>query len=289
MTSRIAVGATTTDMTSAIAKVVGGAHIATNTMITMKTIAQTAHKTLKRRIPMQNLQRTQRQPVDAGVKIQVEVTAMQKLWLWTDYAKGEVSCLGLVEEVVSTETGRTTALVVTDFFLVKQQCTYEETDMDVADVARLIAELESKGIDSRKLRCWAHSHGSMSVFWSGQDETCISGLANNEWLLSLVVNKRRDTQMRLDLFHPTHLYLADVQWEVKYPLVAGLAEACFDEFKAKVQEVAFVSRKSKVAITGRDSFFDELDEASARGALTADELDDELNWLGIDRDELEPF
>jgi hypothetical protein len=86
---------------------------------------------------MQNLQRTPRQPVDAGVKIQVDANALQKLWLWTDFAKGEVSCLGLVDEVVSSETGRTTSLVVTDFFLVKQQCTYEETDMDVADVAQI--------------------------------------------------------------------------------------------------------------------------------------------------------
>ena len=145
-----------------------------------------------------HLQKTQRQPVDAGIKIQVEATAIQKLWLWTDMAKGEVSCLGLVDEVVNADTKRITALVVTDFFLVKQNCSYDETDMDIADVAKLITELESKGIDSRKLRCWAHSHGSMSVFWSGQDETWISGLANGEWLLSLVVNKKRDAIMRVD-------------------------------------------------------------------------------------------
>ncbi len=238
---------------------------------------------------MQNLQRTQRQPIDAGVKIQVEAEAMQKLWLWTDFAKGEVSCLGLVDEVVSTDTGRTTALVVTDFFLVKQQCTYEETEMDLQSVAELITNLESKGINSSKLRCWAHSHGSMSVFWSGQDESCISGLANNEWLLSLVVNKRRDTQMRLDLFHPAHLYLADVQWDTKFPTVDGLAEECFDEFKAKVRETTFLKRTRDDQLVRRDMILDELDEASARGALTAEELDDELNWLGIERDDFETF
>jgi len=238
---------------------------------------------------MQNSQRTQRQPVNAGVKVQVEAEAMQKLWLWTDFARGEVSCLGLVDEVVSTESSRTTALIVTDFFLVKQDCTSDETDMDTGDVARLIAELETKGIDSRKLRCWAHSHGTMSVFWSAQDESCISGLANNEWLLSLVVNKRRDTQMRLDLFHPAHLYLADVQWETKFPTVDGLAEACFDEFKAKVRETTFLKRTRDDKLVRRDMILDELDEASARGALTAEELDDELNWLGIERDDFEPF
>jgi len=219
----------------------------------------------------------------------VEATAMQKLWLWTDMAKGEVSCLGLVDEVVNADTKRITALVVTDFHLVKQNCSYDETDMDIGDVARLITELESNGIDSRKLRCWAHSHGSMSVFWSGQDESCISGLANGEWLLSLVVNNRRDSQMRLDQYHPGHMFLPDVVWETKYPLVDGLAEACFSEFKAKVQEVAFVPRNRDYGPAGLRQSRAELQDAEARGALTMDELNDELDWLGLDRDELEPF
>jgi len=238
---------------------------------------------------MQNLQRKPRQPVNAGVSIQVEAEAMQKLWLWTDFARGEVSCLGLVDEVLSSDTGRTTALIVTDFFLVKQQCSYEETDMDVADVARLISELEAKGIDSCKLRCWAHSHGSMSVFWSSQDESCISGLANGEWLLSLVVNKRRDTQMRLDQYHPSHMYIPDVHWEVKYPLVDGLAEECFDEFKAKVCESNFRHQMKRDRLTEQDMIREELEAATSRGALTMDDLDDELNWLGIERDDFEQY
>jgi hypothetical protein len=94
-------------------------------------------------MPMQNLQRTPRQPVDAGMKIQVEATAMQKLWLWTDIAKGEVSCLGFVDEVVST-TPAHTALVVTDFFLVKQNARTTKP-IWMCRFAQLIAELESKG------------------------------------------------------------------------------------------------------------------------------------------------
>ena len=237
---------------------------------------------------MQSLQRIPRQPVDAGIKVQVDARALQKLWLWTDFAKGEVSCLGIVDEVVDANNNCISALIVTDFHLVKQECTTDETDMDIADVARLLAELESKGINSRKLRCWAHSHGSMSVFWSGQDEQCIAGLANGEWMLSLVVNKRRDSIMRLDQYHPAHLYLADVHWDVVYPLVPGLSEACFDEFKAKVKEGTCMPR-TRVVVSGRDRLLDELDAARERGALTMDDLDDELNWLGIERDDFEPF
>ena len=41
----------------------------------------------------------QREKVQLDIKVQISAEAMQKLWLWTDIAKGEVSALGLVEEI----------------------------------------------------------------------------------------------------------------------------------------------------------------------------------------------
>jgi len=159
--------------------------------------------------------------------------------------------------------------------------------MDQAAVAQLIMDLEAQGIDSRKLHCWAHSHGSMSVFWSGTDDDCISGLANSEWLLSLVVNKKRDSMSRLDLFNPCHLFVSDVVWEVYYPLRDGLAQACFEEFKAKVTEGGMLRGNGKITNFERAQ---DLNAAHERGALTDIELQDELDFLGWERDDLEqPF
>ena len=235
---------------------------------------------------MQWQNKSQRDPVQLGIKIQVDAVAYQKLLCWTDVAKGEVSCLGLVEEIRDADTGMITALLVTDFFLTKQTCSLDETTMDAQAVAELITNLEAQGFDSRKLRCWAHSHGGMSVFWSGTDDECITGLANGEWLLSLVVNKKRDSICRLDQYHPCHMYLADVVWEVHYPLRDGLAEACFAEFQAKVIEGAVASNGK---ITNYERAQD-LNAAHERGALTDIELQDELDWLGWERDDLEqPF
>jgi hypothetical protein len=224
-----------------------------------------------------------REPVQLGIKIQVDAVAMMKFWHWVDMAKGEVSALGLVDEIRDADTGMITALLVTDFFLVKQECSIDETTMDPAAVAQLIADLENQNIDSRKLRCWTHSHGSMSVFWSGTDDENINGLANGEYLLSLVVNKKRDTMCRLDQYNPCHLYLSDVVWEVYYPLVDGLAEACFAEFKAKVNEGSVFGNGK---ITTVDQLLD-LKAAQERGAITDHDLDDELNWLGLEREDLE--
>lgn len=229
-----------------------------------------------------------REPVNVGIRIQVDAVAMQKLWHWVDFAKGEVSCLGIVEETRDALTGTITALTVTDFFLVKQHCSADETSMDPAAVAQLLVDLESRGIDSKKLRCWAHSHGDLSVFFSGQDDICVAGLANGEWLLSLVVNKKRDTQMRLDQYMPCHLYLSDIVWDVRYPLIDGLAEVCLTEFKAKVQEDVFGSNGHRQLPRDTREHVQDLRAAHDRGALTMEELEEELDWYypeDLDREE----
>jgi hypothetical protein len=231
----------------------------------------------------------QRDPAELDIKIQVDIVALQKLWLWAEMASGEISSLGLVEEIRDENTGRVSILRVTDFFLVKQSCSVAETTMDPKGVAELMTSLEGLGVDSSKLRCWAHSHGAMGVFWSDTDDECITGLANGEWLLSLVVNKKRDSLMRLDQFHPTHLYLGDVVWEVHYPLIDGIAEHCVAEFRAKVEETPLLIGNGKSVTV---QHVDDLRSAHERGVLTAEELQEEMEWLGLHEDEfdeLQPF
>jgi hypothetical protein len=218
----------------------------------------------------------QRDPVQLGIRIQIDAVAMQKLWTWTDIAHGEVSALGLVEEIRDPNNGTVTALLITDMFLVKQQCSMDETTMDPQAVGQLMADLEANGIDSRKLRLWAHSHAGMSVFWSGTDDECINGLANGDYLVSFVTNKKRDAIVRLDCYHPTHLFVSDCVWEIKYPLVDGLAEACFAEFRSKVKEHSGLS----LPRSGRNHIAD-LKAAHSRGSLTDEDLQEEMNWMGL--------
>jgi hypothetical protein len=232
-----------------------------------------------------------RDPVQLGIRIQVEAVAMAKFWNYVDIAKGEVSCLGIIEEIKDADSGAVSALLVTDFFLVKQRCSTDETTMDAAAVSQLMLDLENQGIDSRKLRCWVHSHGSMSVFWSATDDDCITGLANGDYLLSLVVNRKRDSMMRLDQYHPCHLFLTDVVWEVRYPLIDGLAEQCLTEFKAKVLEDNHSLNGHRQLARDTQDHVTDLRAAHDRGALTMDELQEELDWYypeDLDREE-RPF
>lgn len=90
--------------------------------------------------------------------------------------------------------------------------------------------------DPSTLRIWAHSHGDMKVFWSGVDEETIAGLSNDEWMLSIVVNKDHDAMMRLDVYYPAHVHVDNVVWELHYNVPTEAKEDWKKQFKDKVKE-----------------------------------------------------
>ena len=178
-----------------------------------------------------------REPARLGIDIQVDSIAMQKLWTFVDLAKGELSAIGTVDTIKDESTGQITVLRVTDFHLLDQVCSDTETEIDPNALANLMTEQ-----DPEKLRCWVHSHGTMGVFWSTQDDACIEGLANGEWLLSLVVNKDHDTMMRLDQYHPCHLCVSDVTFDLFNPISMDIQQEWTKEFKDKVIECVYPAR-----------------------------------------------
>ena len=164
----------------------------------------------------------------AITQVWLDLAAHEKLWAWTRMAQGEVSMLGLVED---GDGGP----VITHVFLMKQTCTAASTDMDQADVAKLLFDLGAVGVEGQ-LRAWVHSHAEMAVFWSSTDDKCIEGLGGDPYIVSLVVNHKGDVKARIDVFQPIRLVIDDVPVKLRVPEL-GLEEACKAEFMAKVTEV----------------------------------------------------
>ena len=164
----------------------------------------------------------------AITQVWLDLAAHEKLWAWTRMAKGEVSMLGLVED---GDGGP----VITDVFLMRQTCTAASTDMDQADIARLLFDLGAAGIEGQ-LRACVHSHAEMAVFWSGTDDKCIEGLGGDPYIVSLVVNRKGDVKARIDVFQPIRFVIDDVPVKLRVPDL-GLEEPCKAEFMAKVTEV----------------------------------------------------
>jgi Ni,Fe-hydrogenase III component G len=159
------------------------------------------------------------------IKIQVDALAWTKFMTWVELAKGEVSAFGIVEQRLNT-------LIVMDFVLLDQVCNSTETDIDPKAIAQLMQEVD----DPSTLRCWAHSHADMKVFWSGTDEDTIAGLSNDEWMLSLVVNKDHDAMMRLDVYYPAHVHVDNVVWELLYDVPVETKAEWKKQFKDMVTE-----------------------------------------------------
>ena len=199
----------------------------------------------------------------------------QRIKHWAALATGEMSCLGSTDEVPG-------GFLVSKVHLLHQKCGHAETEMDHASVARLVAELDAAGEDVSRLRFWQHSHGTLSTFFSSQDEATIRSLANGEWTVALVCNKAGDRQARVDIWWPVHVTLDDLPIEV-FHADLGLRTECEREFKERVTETAALP--SVTGLTARLLAEDRGDSISPRthfAELDWEELDDLLDPLGPD-------
>ena len=227
------------------------------------------------------------------------ITEKFRLWLlpeveerirhYVSLASGEVSGLGLVDEV---EGG----FLLTQVFLPRQECTAGGTELDQDWVAALMVTLEEEGIDSGKMKCWYHSHGSLDVFWSNTDHECVAGLANDNYFLSLVVNKAGDMLARLDVFRPVRITIDDVPVAVRSQ-GSDLLDSCRKEFEDRVKEVPGVLTARFPRLVGDDmllplwagdDFADpgpflhisQLEDAYADGEITWQEYNSRLREMG---------
>ncbi len=161
------------------------------------------------------------------IRVLIDPPILEKIRHWTDLAPGEFSALGLVEKDGED-------LIVTEIYLPRQSCTAMNTEMDNEDVARLLLDLENRCVESRKLCLWLHSHGEMRTFWSGTDDATIEALANDGFVVSIVVNKAGDVLSRVDLFAPFRHTFHKIPVEPLLPHF-GLYEACRAEMAEKVR------------------------------------------------------
>ncbi|HID57226.1 TPA: hypothetical protein EYP37_11900, partial [Candidatus Poribacteria bacterium] len=156
--------------------------------------------------------------------------AMAKLNAYVDHSEGEVSGLGKVKQIGED-------FHVREVLLIEQESGYSSTELDDDALAEFLQELVAKGEDPSSWRLWWHSHGSFKVFWSFIDEkTCAK--FNNEWMISVVTNQRREYLGRLDLYRPIHLW-TELPVRVYVELSEDEIEAIKEELEKKVRRKAW--------------------------------------------------
>jgi len=153
--------------------------------------------------------------------------AEHQLRVWTQATQGEFSCFGVVEK--AEDSG---LVVINKFFLPKQVCSGAHTSPDRQAMGQLMTELVKAGYDVANLRCWAHSHGDLQTFWSGEDNDTVNQMDNGEWLLSIVTNRAGSFLARLDLYRPFRVTFDKVP--LHFQSSAPHDEALAAELRAKV-------------------------------------------------------
>ena len=161
--------------------------------------------------------------------VYLDPVVFSKIHSWTFQCESEISGLGLVK------IHDTNSLHVYDLFLLKQECTKSDTELDCDEINRLVGELSLEG-EEENLRFWWHSHAGMDVFWSGQDTKTMRILRNQNFLLSLV-SSRKDNKLNLlfnlALFSPLEISINNPNFKIGSP---EMEEFCKTEIEEKVTE-----------------------------------------------------
>ena len=214
-------------------------------------------------------------------KVMLSAEAEQQLRVWTRAAQGEFSCFGVTEW--SEDSG---VIAVKRFFLPKQECGAAHTAPDKEAMGGLMTDLVKAGLNVADLRCWAHSHADMGTFWSEEDNATINQLDNDDWMLSLVVNKAGVYRARLDLYRPFRMTLDKLE-------VGFLSD--FESSKDLIQEL---KQKVSFSMWPADHGWPQQDDALVMTelqdcGLTAKEASQLTNvlerWDMVTKDDFEPL
>lgn len=126
------------------------------------------------------------------MKVLISPDAQAKINVYVNECPKEISGLGLVEE------RKDGTFYISEIFLLEQEVSGTETDIEASAIAKLILEI---GVEkAQKLRFWWHSHVNMGVFWSGTDHSCVEQLVSNATspIISIVYNKKGESLCRVD-------------------------------------------------------------------------------------------
>jgi hypothetical protein len=179
-------------------------------------------------------------PEDDAITVEIPVPIWQKMMTYVRLCDTEVAGLGYVRVLDNNR------IVVEDVFILKQTVSAGNATFD--DVAyhefimNLVNENERRAAAGKPevlARIQWHSHVNMQAFFSSVDEQVIRN-CTSEWRVSLVVNKRGEHAIRLDVYRPFRSKLKTVL-KIVYPEAdKAVEEACAVEIAALVTKMPTV-------------------------------------------------
>lgn len=140
--------------------------------------------------------------------------ALAKMEAYIARVNTEISGFGKTEYDPYTDQ-----IVITDIIIAPQRVTGTTTTLDRDGLAQWQQQLEASGDSVANWRLWWHSHVNMGVFWSATDTNSINDFdlqrPENNYMLSIVSNKKGEMKCRVDVFAPFRYTQDDMLWDIE--------------------------------------------------------------------------
>lgn len=133
------------------------------------------------------------------------------------------------------------SIIVEEVMIYEQEVTGATADLSTKSLAKWQSDIVKAGGSPKQWKLWWHSHDNMPAFFSGRDVATIDGQTEGEWLISLVVNKKREREARLDLYRPFRMYMDKLEIEIQgeaYTIPADIAREVAEKVKRPVPTYA---------------------------------------------------
>jgi hypothetical protein len=165
---------------------------------------------------------------EASLSVLVPEAVWRKMMAYVNICDYEINGFGYVTQLDES------TVQVEDVFILKQAVNAGSAVTEPGEVASHITQMIEQGKDTSSLRFQWHSHVRMQAYFSGTDTGTIDAYANCDWMISLVLNKREEFAVRLDVYQPFRI---SVPVTLKRLIEEDdeLLEACAREIKEKVR------------------------------------------------------
>lgn len=155
-------------------------------------------------------------------------------------------------------------ITVDEVRIYQQSVTGGTADLSSASLAKFMDELIKEGQSPKDWILWWHSHVNMAAYFSAIDTGTMATSTEYQLLISLVVNKRRERQARIDLYRPLRITMEKVDIEVPatvYTIPAEILAEVEEKVKRPVPKTIVVGQNVKSPI----GFSDKKEHSGHKG------------------------
>lgn len=166
------------------------------------------------------------------MKLKITRSAYDRITAFTQLCPDEISGLGKIE-IDSDEN-----FTVTQVEIFEQEVSGTHSTIETKALAKFQSDRVQAGESMKGWTLWWHSHAHMEVFFSGTDTGTINSSREFPYLVSLVVNKKGQSEARLDVFSPVHMFIG-LEVEIIEEVNSQARDLCQKEIDEKVKKPVF--------------------------------------------------